>query len=101
VLVCASALSDTDDGHRRAGSHTLPSAAGGSSGPASPEHTPRLALQGVRPAAGAHGHGGGPGEASSHTHTSAQTLVKAKQEQNSTAHRFQNTYNNHKPKFCI
>lgn len=55
-------LSDTGsggNGHRRSGAHTLPSAAGGSGGPALPEHPSRLALQSVRTAAGSQGHGGG------------------------------------------
>lgn len=57
VFVCALTLSDGwgHGQHWRPGAHTLPSAAGGYGGPALPEHTPRLALQGVRTAAGAQG----------------------------------------------
>lgn len=58
-----SALTLSDGGghgqHWRSGAHTLPGAAGGSGGPALPEHKPRLALQGVRTAAGAQGQRGG------------------------------------------
>ncbi len=59
--VCVCALSDTGGHgqHRRPGAHTLPCSAGGSGGPASPQHHPRLALQCVRTAAGAQGQRGG------------------------------------------